>query len=98
VDISAHPSDPGMTAWFTMTTGDDLNDTLERATHQALMEFCECHLLGLAGTTITLFPVHNKGNTAWSERLVAVGDPERSAYHAGWAFTACYAQHMSSMF
>jgi regulator of replication initiation timing len=30
--------------------------------------------------------------------LAAVGDPERSAYHAGWAFTACYAQYMSSMF
>jgi hypothetical protein len=38
------------------------------------------------------------GNTAWSERVAAVDDPERSAYHAGWAFTARYAQHMSSMF
>jgi septal ring factor EnvC (AmiA/AmiB activator) len=27
-----------------------------------------------------------------------VGDPERSAYHAGWAFTVRYAGHMSSMF
>jgi septal ring factor EnvC (AmiA/AmiB activator) len=27
-----------------------------------------------------------------------MGDPERSAYHAGWAFTTRYAQHMSSMF
>jgi septal ring factor EnvC (AmiA/AmiB activator) len=35
---------------------------------------------------------------AWSKRLAAVGDPEHSAYHAGWAFTARYAQHMSSMF
>jgi hypothetical protein len=33
VDIPAHPSDPGMTAWFTMATGDDLDDTLERAAH-----------------------------------------------------------------
>jgi septal ring factor EnvC (AmiA/AmiB activator) len=30
--------------------------------------------------------------------LAAVGDPEPSVYHTGWAFTACYAQHMSSMF
>jgi septal ring factor EnvC (AmiA/AmiB activator) len=30
--------------------------------------------------------------------LATVGDPERSAYHAGWAFTARYTQHMSSMF
>jgi septal ring factor EnvC (AmiA/AmiB activator) len=35
---------------------------------------------------------------AWSERLAAVGFPEHSACHAGWAFTARYAQHMSSMF
>jgi cell division septum initiation protein DivIVA len=30
--------------------------------------------------------------------LAAVGDPERLAYHAGWAFTTRYAQYMSSMF
>jgi chromosome segregation ATPase len=45
-----------------------------------------------------LFSVLNEGNTTWSERLAAVGDPERPTYHAGWAFTGHYAQHMSSMF
>jgi hypothetical protein len=87
-----------MTAWFTTATGDDLDDTLERVAHQALLEFCECHLPGLAGIAIPLFPIQNKGNTVWSERLAAVGNPEHSAYHAGWAFTARCAQHMSSMF
>jgi hypothetical protein len=90
VDVLAHPFDPSMTAWFTTATGDDLDDTLERAAHQALMEFCERYLPGLAGTSIALFPVQNEGNTAWSERLAAVGDPERSTYHAGWVFTARY--------
>jgi hypothetical protein len=28
------------------------------------------------------------GNTAWSERVAAVDDPERSAYHVGWAYHA----------
>jgi hypothetical protein len=46
-----------MMAWFTMTTGDDIDDTLERATHQALTEFCEHHLPGLDGTTVALFPI-----------------------------------------
>jgi hypothetical protein len=57
---------------------DDLDDTLERATHQALMEFCEHHLSGLNGTivalydtTVDLFPIQNEGNTSWSERLAA---------------------------
>jgi hypothetical protein len=86
VDIPAHPSDPGMTAWFTTATGDDLDDTLERAAHLALIECCECHLSGLAGTAIALLPIQN------------VGDSERSTYHTGWAFMARYAQHMSSMF
>jgi hypothetical protein len=98
VDVPAHPSDPGMTAWFTTASGNDLDDTLERVAHQTLTEFYECHLLGLSSTTIALFPVQNEGNTAWSECLVAVGDPEHSAYHAGWAFMARYVQHMSSMF
>jgi hypothetical protein len=86
-----------MTAWFTMATGDDLNDTLERAAHKALTEFYERHQLGLAGTATALFPIPNEGTTTWSERLADVGDPEHSAYHAGWAFTAHYAQHMSSI-
>jgi hypothetical protein len=41
MDIPTHPSDLSMIAWFTTAEGDDLNDTLERAAHQALMEFCE---------------------------------------------------------
>jgi hypothetical protein len=31
-------------AWSTLARGDDMDDTLERATQQALMEFCEQHL------------------------------------------------------
>jgi hypothetical protein len=31
VDITAHPSNPGMTVWFTMATSDDLDFNLERA-------------------------------------------------------------------
>jgi hypothetical protein len=98
VDVPAQPSDPGMMAWFNTATGDNLDETLERAAHQALTEFYECHLSCLAGTAIALFPIQNKGNMALSERLAALGDPEHSAYHAGWPFTARYAQHMSSMF
>jgi hypothetical protein len=64
VDIPTHPSDPGMTAWFTMATDDDLDDTLERGVHQALTEFCERHLLGLIGNAIALFPIQNEGNAA----------------------------------
>jgi hypothetical protein len=33
VDTPAHPTDPTMTAWFTMASGNDLDDTLERAAH-----------------------------------------------------------------
>jgi hypothetical protein len=98
VDILAHPSDPGMTAWFTTATGDDLDDTLERAAHQALTEFCERHLPGLVSTIVALFPIQNEGNTVWSERLATVGVPERPTYHVWWAFTSRYAQHMRSMF
>jgi hypothetical protein len=33
----------------------------------------------------------------WSARLTAICDPALLTYHAGWAFMACYAQHVSSM-
>jgi hypothetical protein len=97
VDIPAHPTDPTMTAWFTTARGDDLDDTLERAAHQALTEFCECHLSVLGNTAIALLPVRNEGNVVWSERVTAIGDPEFPTHHAGWALTARYAQHVSSL-
>jgi hypothetical protein len=97
VDIPAHPTDPTRTSWFTMARGDDFDDTLERAAHQALTEFCERHLPVLGDTAIALLPVRDEGNTVWSERVAAIGDPEFLTHHVGWALTACYAQHMSSM-
>jgi hypothetical protein len=56
MDIPAHSTDPTMMAWFTMVRGDDLDDTLERAAHQALMEFYEHHLSVLGDTAISLLP------------------------------------------
>jgi hypothetical protein len=69
--------------WFTMARGDNLDDTLERAAHQGLPEFCERHLLVLGDTVITLLPIQNEGNTVWSERVAAVDDPELPTHHAG---------------
>jgi hypothetical protein len=80
-----------MTAWFTMARGDDLNDTLERAAHQALTEFCECHLPVLGYTAIALLPIRNMSNAVLSERVAAIGDPELPTHRAGWALTARYA-------
>jgi hypothetical protein len=79
-----------MTAWFTIARGDDLDDTLERAAHQALTEFYERHLSVLDGTAIALLPIRNEGNTVWSERVATVGDPELPTHHAGWALMARY--------
>jgi hypothetical protein len=87
-----------MIAWFNTARGDDLDDTLERAAHQALTKFCEHHLPVLGDTAITLLPVWNEGNTwVWRERVAAVGDPELLTHHAGWALTARYSQHVSSL-
>jgi hypothetical protein len=66
VDILAHPTDQTMTAWFTMARGDDLDNALERAAHQALTKFYECHLSVLGDTSIALLPIRNKGNAVWS--------------------------------
>jgi hypothetical protein len=97
VDILTNSTDPTMTAWFTTARGDNLDDTLERAAHQALTEFCEHHLSVLGDTAIALLLVRNEGNTVWSERVAAIGDPELPTHHAGWAFTARYAQYVSSL-
>jgi DNA repair exonuclease SbcCD ATPase subunit len=90
VDILAHPTDPTMTAWFTTARGDDLNDTLERVAHQALIESCERHLSILDDTAIALLPIQNEGNAVWSERVAAVGDHELPTHHVSWALAARY--------
>jgi hypothetical protein len=97
VDIPAHPTDPTMTAWFTTARGDDLDDTLKRAAHQALTEFCERHLPVLGDTAIAMLPIRNEGNAVWSERMTAISDPEFLTHHAGWALTARNTQHASSL-
>jgi hypothetical protein len=86
-----------MMAWFTTARGDDLDDTLERAAHQALTEFCERHQPFLDDTAIALLPVRDEGDAVWSARVAATADPELPTHHAGWALTARYAQHVSSM-
>jgi hypothetical protein len=80
-----------------MARGDDVDDTLERAAHQALTEFYERHLPVLGDTTIALLPICNEGNAVWSERVATIGDPELPTHHAGWALTAHYTHHMSSL-
>jgi hypothetical protein len=72
-----------MTTWFTTARGDDLDDTLERAAHQALTVFCECHLPVLGDTVIALLPIRNEGDAVWSERVAAIGDPKFPTHHAG---------------
>jgi hypothetical protein len=51
-----------------MARGDDLDDTLERAAHQALTEFCERHLPVLGNIAIASLPVQNEGNAVWRLR------------------------------
>jgi hypothetical protein len=51
-----------MAAWFTTARGDDLDDTLERAAHQALTEFYDRHLSVLGDSAIALLPARNEGN------------------------------------
>jgi hypothetical protein len=97
VDILAHPTDPTMMAWFTTARDNDLDDTLERAAHQALMEFCEHHLPILGNTAIALLLIQNEGNAVWGERVTAIGNPELPTHHAGWVLTACYSQNVSSL-
>jgi chromosome segregation ATPase len=86
-----------MTAWFATARGDDLDGTLKRAAHQALTEFYKRHLPVLGDTAIALLPIRNEGNTVWTERATAISDPEFPTHHAGWALTARYTEHVSSL-
>jgi hypothetical protein len=87
VDIPTYPSDPSLTVRFTTATGDDLDDTLERAFHRALTEFCEHHLQCLIDAVVPLLPIRDVRNLR----------PHTSDLPHGVAFTARYALHVSSL-
>jgi hypothetical protein len=85
MDILAHPTDLTMTAWFTTARGDDLDDTLERAAHQALMEFYERHLPVLGDTAIALLPFRTRatrcGVSVWPPSATPSSRPTMRVGH-----------------
>jgi hypothetical protein len=91
------PGFPPCSGMCCTTRGDNLDNTLDRAAHQTLTEFCECHLLVLSDTAIALLPVRNEGNAVWSERVAVIGNPELPTHHVGSALMARYVPHVSSL-
>jgi hypothetical protein len=77
-----------------MATGDDLDDTLEKAAHLALMQFYEHHL---TDTVVALFPIRDVGDPTWSECFSVACDTACQTYHEGWAFMVRYTRLVSSL-
>jgi hypothetical protein len=84
-------------AWSTLATGHDMSDTLEMVAQQALEMFCEQHLLDTADTPIALFPIRDRGDQTWRRCMEAVCDETQLAFHAGYAMSTLYAQHVCNL-
>jgi hypothetical protein len=74
-----------------------MSDTLEMVAHQALEMFCEQHLLDTADTPIALFPIWDRGDQTWWRHMKAAFDETQPAFHAGYAMSTLYAQHVPNL-
>jgi hypothetical protein len=59
--------------------------------------FCEQHLSDTANTPIALFPIRDRGDQTWRRRMKVACDETQPAFHAGYAMSTLYAQHMSNL-
>jgi hypothetical protein len=59
VDIALNAKQPSWMAWSTSATGHDMGDTLEMVACQALVMFCEQHLMDSVDTPVALFSIQN---------------------------------------
>jgi hypothetical protein len=84
-------------AWSMSDSGHDMSDTLEMVAHQTLKMFCEQHLLDTADTPIALFPIRNQGDQTWWRRMKAACDETQLMFHAGYAMSTLYAQHVHNL-
>jgi hypothetical protein len=81
----------------TSARGDDIGDTMERVAQQAFTELYEWHLQDTTGTSVALFPIWDESDQTWRRHMDATCDTTLSTYREGWAFTAQYAHHVSSL-
>jgi hypothetical protein len=95
-DIQAHPTDPTMMDWFTMARGDDIDDMLERAAHQASQSSVSATCWSSVTPPLPCSPFRMRA-TWCGVSVAAVGDPQLSTHHVGWALMARYTQHVSSL-
>jgi hypothetical protein len=86
VDIRSHSVFPDGCPWCTWVIGNDIDDTMEKATHVALTAMCSQRLPDTAGTPISLY-------LEWMAGMDEACNVFQDHYHAGWAYMARYAQH-----
>jgi hypothetical protein len=97
IDIPINAKQPSYMAWSTSATGHEMSDTLEMVAHQALEMFCEQHPLDTANTPIAMFPIRNRGDQIWRERMKAGCDETQSMFHAGYVMSTLYTQHVCNL-
>jgi hypothetical protein len=93
VVIPLNPMEP----WMATVIGVELDETVEQTAQVAPTSLCETRLADAATMPITLFPIRNKEDPVWKQRLEAVSNPEGPHFHAGMTALAGYAQHLFNL-
>jgi hypothetical protein len=97
IDILLNAKQLSWMASSTSAIGHDISDTLEMVTHQSLEMLCEQHLSDTTSTPIALFPIQNRGDQTWPRHIKAACDKTQPTFHAGYATSTLYAQHMHDL-
>jgi hypothetical protein len=90
-EVSVTISFDPMVAWMGTIIGSEPDTTILQTAHVALTSLYESRLAATASMPITLFPICNRENRVWKQRLEAMFDLEGPHFSTGMAVMARYA-------
>jgi hypothetical protein len=94
VDIPSHPVFPDGSPWSTWVIRNDMDDSMEKATHVVLIALCSQNLSDIAGIPILLYPVEDHSDPEWKARIDEACNIFQDHYHGCCVYMARYAQHL----
>jgi hypothetical protein len=72
----------------------DMDDTIEKATHMAHTTLCSQNMPATAGTPILLYPIQDRSDPELKAHMDEASNVFQDHHHSGWAYMVSYAQHL----
>jgi hypothetical protein len=83
--------------WTGSIIGSKLDDAVEKMAQVGLTFLCESHLATTAKMAIVLFPICDREDLVWQQRLEALSNLKGPHFSAGWAPMGKYVSYLFNL-